>query len=60
MAELAEAIDEGPGNLMTKAKPQAVDQLETAESLRAMLNDDGVRDNPHALARVARWLRELR
>ena len=25
-----------------------------------MLNDEGVRDNPRALARLARWLREIR
>ena len=38
----------------------ASNSLSQVENLRAMLNDDGVRDNPRALATRAIALRELR
>ena len=63
LRELEAAIDEvdegAPGYLTGTERPQPVNGLSTVENLRAMLNDEGVRDNPRTLAGVVRMIREL-
>ena len=44
----------------SQAMQQATNDLSTVEGLRALLGDEGIRDNPRAQATIARALRDLR
>jgi len=60
-SELSQAIDETNG--APAVSPKALEHQATNQTvvdLRNMLGDDGIRDNPRALASLARTLRQLR
>ena len=57
LAELTKAIDEGGSYYAPRNRSQPVNH---ADDLRAMLNDEGVRESGRALATVARIWRGLR
>lgn len=47
----------------TKSQPNAAPEpgvLNQIEGLRAMLNDPGVKGNGKAVARICKWIKELR